>query len=344
MIYNISHLTKKYRKRVVLDIKELTLKRGRIHALLGPNGSGKTTLLNLLAFLDTPTSGTISFLGKNIERTESALVALRRKVVLVDQYPIFFSRSVYHNLEFGLKIRKIPKPTRKKRILQALELVGMTTFSKSRAHTLSGGETKRAALARALVLQPEVLLCDEPFANVDTENQEHIFKILQEINGNQKISIIFSSHDRPKAELLAHETLYLNNGSLADNRLNNVFPSIPDEIPGQYKIQIAQKYVFLKGPVNPGGLHKQRCCNLYIDPEKIKLLTHNHLSSEPGHITATVQEIRKHRKGIKIIAQSEIRLHLHLSSKEYRNNPPLVGQKISLIIAQDAVTILPTQN
>ena len=102
--------------------------------------------------------------------------------------------------------------------------------------------------------------------------------------------------------------------------------------------------MILKGPIRPGGLHKQRCCDLHIDPEKIKLLSLNHLSSEPDHITATVQEIRKHGKGIKIIAQSEIRLHLQLSSKEYRENPPLVGQKIFLIIAQEAVTILPTQN
>ncbi|MCF6290120.1 MAG: ABC transporter ATP-binding protein [Desulfobacterales bacterium] len=215
MLYELSGLTRVFNSRTVLDIPDLTMEKGRIHALLGPNGSGKTTLLNLLAFLDAPTAGTISFGSGPVRFTESFLLPLRRRVVLVDQHPILFTASVYANLEFGLKIRRIRKEVRDKKIRAALEMVDMQDFIHARGQTLSGGETKRIALARALVLEPEVLLCDEPLANVDAGNQERILAILGRINTLQRTSIIFSSHDQPLAERLARNKLYLDNGRLA---------------------------------------------------------------------------------------------------------------------------------
>ena len=223
MLYEISGLTRVFNGRTVLDIPDLTIEKGQIYALLGPNGSGKTTLLNLLAFLDTPSSGTISFCSGPVRFIESFLLPLRRRVVLVDQHPILFTASVQANLEFGLKIRKIKKDVRIKKIRAALEMVGMQEFINARGHTLSGGETKRIALARALVLEPDVLLCDEPFANVDTENQERILAILGRINSQHRISIIFSSHDRPLAERLARNKLYLDNGRLAARTASPIF-------------------------------------------------------------------------------------------------------------------------
>ena len=103
--------------------------------------------------------------------TENDLLELRRQVVLVDQSPLLFTGSVAKNVEFGLRMRKIPAAERKKRVIEALELVGMAGFIEAEAHRLSGGETKRVALARALAVGPQVLLCDEPTANVDSENQ-----------------------------------------------------------------------------------------------------------------------------------------------------------------------------
>lgn len=215
MLYELLNLTRVFDQRTVLDIPELRLEKRLIYAILGPNGSGKTTLLNLLAFLDKPSSGRIRFLGKPVPGNGSALVAMRRKVVLVDQNPILFTSSVFHNLAFGLKLRKVAPGARKKRIEAALEMVGMQDFSRAQGHTLSGGETKRVALARALVLKPEVLLCDEPFANVDQENQEKIWQIIHRLNAEQGIPVILSSHDRPQAEKLAHRALYLKDGRLA---------------------------------------------------------------------------------------------------------------------------------
>ena len=213
-LYRLSQLTKTYRNRMVLDIPFLEIEGGRIYALMGPNGAGKTTLLNILGFLDAPGSGSVHFCSHPVQFTEPALQALRKAVVMVDQHPILFTTTVYKNLEFGLKVRKIAKKERARMITESLEMVGMQDFAQAPAHRLSGGETQRVALARAFAAAPKVLLCDEPTANVDEENQAIIIRILKQINELKGISIIFTTHDRTQALSLARQTLILNRGRI----------------------------------------------------------------------------------------------------------------------------------
>lgn len=215
MIYNISQLTKIYGARTVLDIPWLKIEQGWIYALLGANGAGKTTLLNILGFLEIPTNGNIIFRSNKVQFTESSLHPLRKTVVIVDQHPILFTTTVYKNLEFGLKIRNIPKNERELIIKESLELVGMRHLASAPAHRLSGGETQRVAIARALAVNPEVLLCDEPTSSVDADNQVAIINILRQINELKKITILFTTHDRLQVSSLAHHTLVLKDGRLA---------------------------------------------------------------------------------------------------------------------------------
>ncbi len=215
MLYNATELTRTFKGRRVLNLKHLEIRHRKIYGLIGPNGAGKTTLLNLLAFLDRPTTGRLRFQGRDVGYTKQQLLELRRRVVLVDQYPILFTGSVWKNVEFGLKVRRISKKKRSPRIEQALELVGMEEFRQAEAHRLSGGETKRVALARALAIQPEVLLCDEPTANVDEENQEIILKLLQRINSEQQTSIILATHYLAHSRRLADYTLRLEHGTIS---------------------------------------------------------------------------------------------------------------------------------
>ena len=160
--------------------------------MLGANGAGKTTLLNILGFLEPPTSGSIEFAGRPVRFTRSGMQQLRRELVMVDQHPVLFSTSVYKNIEFGLKIRKVERSQRERIIDEVLEMVGLSSFKNEPAQGLSGGETQRIALARGLALSPKVLLCDEPTSSVDIENQAAIIAILKEINTARSISIIFT--------------------------------------------------------------------------------------------------------------------------------------------------------
>ena len=165
MLYELNNLKRIYGKRTVLDLPHISIEAGRIVGLLGPNGAGKTTLLEIFAFLAEPTSGEVWFRGKKVDHENNRLQDLRRRVVIVQQHPIMFTVTVEKNLEFPLNIRKVPKQRREEVIDELLDLVGMRDFKYARAHNLSGGETQRIAIARALACSPEVILFDEPLVN-----------------------------------------------------------------------------------------------------------------------------------------------------------------------------------
>jgi len=223
MLYELSNLKKIYGKRAVLDLPHLSVEAGRIVGLLGPNGAGKTTLLEIFAFLAGPTSGEVWFQGKKVDYENNRLRDLRRRVVIVQQHPIMFTVTVEKNLEFPLVIRKVPKQRQEQVIDELLDLVSMREYKYARAHNLSGGETQRIAIARALACSPEVILFDEPTASVDVENQIAIERIVQEINQDKGISVIFTTHDMNQAARLADEIVFLFEGRLAQSTYENIF-------------------------------------------------------------------------------------------------------------------------
>ena len=214
MLYEARGLTKTHGSRVVLDLDHLDIEEGSLCAFLGPNGAGKTTLFHILAFLSAPDSGQLLYRGQAVRFTESCLQPLRREAVCVLQNPLMFSRSVYKNVEFGLKIRGVDRRSRKHMIEHSLDMVQMLPFAKAPAHKLSGGETQRVAIARALALSPRVILLDEPTASVDSKSQAAIMEILRRINMEKKITVLFTSHDARWAKNLARRVIHMEDGRL----------------------------------------------------------------------------------------------------------------------------------
>lgn len=212
-LYRLSDLKRTHGHRTVLNIPFLDIEEGLIYALRGANGAGKTSLLEILAFLDPPSSGNLFYKDRRIRfSSRSSLAALRKEVALVDQNPILFTGSVYSNVAFGLKARKIEKKKIREMVEQTLEMVGMSDFIHEKAHRLSGGETQRVALARAIALSPKVLLCDEPTSSVDADSRTAIIDILRQTNREKKSAIIFTTHD-PSLEI-AHKTITLDYGKI----------------------------------------------------------------------------------------------------------------------------------
>ena len=222
MIFNISDLTKRYGDRTILDIPELGLKKGAIYGLQGPNGAGKTTLLNILAFLEHPNTGSVLYKSKPVQFVEPYLQQLRKEVVLVDQLPLLFTTTVFKNLEFGLKIRGLEKEERKRRILKGLDMVGMGNFIHAPAHQLSGGETQRVALAARLVLKPEILLLDEPTANVDAASAQQIKEAALMARREWNTTLIIASHDRDWLYDVCDQVLHLFRGRLFGTGKENI--------------------------------------------------------------------------------------------------------------------------
>ncbi len=212
MLYHLNHIKFSYTKKPVLEIEQLEIAANNVTALLGNNGAGKSTLLKLLAFLESPQQGRILFKGKN--STTQSLLSLRKRVVLVAQKPYLLKGTVVENVLLGLKYRSIPIQLAKKRADEALALVGVSGFSNRQVANLSGGEAQKVALARALALQPEVLLLDEPFTHLDQQSIKHLSDIISNFSHSDRQSVIFSAHDGLHVTTLADVTIKLQFGQL----------------------------------------------------------------------------------------------------------------------------------
>jgi tungstate transport system ATP-binding protein len=218
--YFLDRVAFAYAGSPALRIDRMVVEAGRLTALIGPNGSGKSTLLNLLAFLKQPDEGEIYLFGRRTDGGD--LPSLRRRVGFVAQNPYLLRGTVLDNVSLGLKLRGIPRTERRAKALTALERVGLAGFAERPAHELSGGEGQKTALARTLVLEPEILLFDEPFTYLDQASVALTETILADYARKEGRTVLFSTHDRLHGLALADDVLSLFDGRLVNARLINV--------------------------------------------------------------------------------------------------------------------------
>lgn len=210
----IEQLSKTFGNKETIRNISLAIRKGEIFTLIGPSGCGKTTIIRLIDLLDTPTSGKIFFGGEDTTAPHADMIAIRRRMGMVFQKPAVLNTTVEQNVGFGLKFRGVPGAEIKNRVLEALDLVGLPAFGQQRAVTLSGGEMQRVAIARAMVTRPEVLLLDEPTANLDPVSVELIEDLILRINKEFKTTIIMSTHDMIQGQRLADRIGVIMDGKL----------------------------------------------------------------------------------------------------------------------------------
>lgn len=208
------NLGQEYEGRYALRNTTLKIDAGEVFALIGPTGAGKTTLLRLLGLLELPASGQIYFDGIDVTHSRRHRLDARRRMSFVQQKPIVFSMSVYDNVTCGLKWRHEKKGVIRSKVESALESVGMVEYKNRSAKTLSGGETQRVAIARALVTEPEVLLLDEPTANLDPASISRIEEILAHIIHERRTTVVMATHDMFQGQRLAGRIGVLVNGEM----------------------------------------------------------------------------------------------------------------------------------
>ena len=213
-LYDVRQVTKSYDGRRVLTVERLQIRRGEILAVVGPSGAGKSTLLRLLNFLEPPDTGAITFRDHTFRPGEAMPVSVRRRVTTVFQRPLLLNRSVWANVEYGLKLRG--NGDGDERIAAALRRVGLEEMARQPARTLSGGEAQRVAVARAMVLEPEVLLLDEPTANLDPYNVGLIEEIIRQLNTEEEVTQVLITHNVFQARRLAQRVLFLLEGDVIE--------------------------------------------------------------------------------------------------------------------------------
>lgn len=181
-----------------LEDINLTFGRGEFSGLVGPSGSGKTTLLNIIGSLDTPSEGIATVLGKSVSELshkEAAQLRNHHMGFIFQTYNLLPVYTVYENVEYPLLLLNLTGDERKKAVLDALEWVGLLDKEKSKPAQLSGGESQRVAIARAMVKRPDIVLADEPTANLDAENSHHILQTMEKLNKELNTTFIFATHD-----------------------------------------------------------------------------------------------------------------------------------------------------
>lgn len=217
LLFKIYDLHFKYGEQEVLFIENLEIESGKIIVLVGENGSGKTTLLKLLNGLLKPVSGVMRYFSGGED--EQDIAAMRMDSVFVHQDPYLFSGTVFQNVAYGLKARKVSRERIRREVIQNLQLMGLEGFETRRVSSLSSGERQRVAVARALVLKPRVLFLDEPTANMDPPSVELIEGLIDELV-QKGTSVVLSSHHLGFAYRMCHRLVVLENGRVGLQNLN----------------------------------------------------------------------------------------------------------------------------
>jgi len=198
----------------------LEIPRQRFAMIVGPSGSGKTTLLNLIGCIDAPSAGSVEVCGRDVGAlADDVLTDFRsRNIAFVFQnFNLFPVLSAYENIEYPLLLLGVPPAERRERTLRMLESVGLAEQRQHRPNQLSGGQKQRVAIARALVKKPELVLADEPTANLDSQTGASIIELMHRVQREEAASFVFSTHD-PQLISHAEETFVLRDGRLVEHR------------------------------------------------------------------------------------------------------------------------------
>lgn len=206
MNIRIKDIKKHYGNNQVLDISELNIEEGKITGITGPNGCGKTSLVNIIGGLDRDFCGQV-FYNNNILNKE-----IRSRVTTVFQKPYLLKRSVYENIVYPLNLRGISTDESKERVLDVMEKLEIIDLMDKKAHKLSGGESQKVALARALVFKPDLLLLDEPTSNIDPGYIITMERAIRQFNLENKGTIILVTHNIDQSERLCHRVINMQRG------------------------------------------------------------------------------------------------------------------------------------
>mgnify|MGYP001589227489 CR=1 FL=1 len=200
---------------------DLAFSKGEFAGLVGPSGSGKTTLLNIIGSLDSPTEGSATVMGKsiaNLSHKDSALLRNHHIGFIFQVYNLLPVYTVFENIEFSLLLQNHTAAKRKKAVMDSLEWVGLADMANKKPSKLSGGEGQRVAIARAMVKRPEILLADEPTANLDAENAHAILDTMKTLNKELNTTFLFSTHDEKVMKYL-DRIVHLRDGKVEEDEI-----------------------------------------------------------------------------------------------------------------------------
>lgn len=349
-IVELRNVTKVYGNLAAVDGITLQVSEAEILALLGPNGSGKSTLLKMLAIILQPSTGEVYFQG--VQVNERNIEQMRMESTLVFQKTVLFTSSVYDNVAYGLKIRKLPKRTIEEEVHKALELVRLEGFEKRQAKKLSGGEQQRVALARALVLKTKLLLLDEPTANLDPKNASIVEEVIGTVNRERKTTVIIATHNMLQAKNLPTRIALIENGRMGEvgkpqeifGRLSKTFASfaaVENTLTGEARIaNDGTTLVDIGNDVNIVAVtRKTGKISIFISPDDIILSKIAFSSSARNSFEGSVIEIVDMNSVVKLRVDVGKFFTVHITRRSFEEMNINLGSKVFLTFKASSVQV-----
>jgi len=325
--------------------------KGTITTLLGPSGSGKTTLLRIVAGLDSPTRGTVLYGNRMI--TDSEQNILRQNATMVFQKSVFFDTTVYNNIAYGLKLKDLPKEDISNKVEEALALVRLEGFEKRRAKKLSGGEQQRVSLARALVLDRELLLLDEPTVNIDPKNVSIIEETILRVNRKKKTTIVLATHNMFQAEALSQNVALILEGTVKQTgttkeifgksnkyltsfaRLENVFSGVSEISDGSTSIIHVDDNLSIEASFNRAGK-----IAVHVRPEDILVSTKPLQSSARNVFKGRISGITDIGSIVRLTVDAGKKFSVQITKKSLTEMNLNVGSEVYLTFKASAVNLI----
>ncbi|NOX96939.1 MAG: ATP-binding cassette domain-containing protein [Nitrospirae bacterium] len=335
-LYELKKVKKRYGSLLALDIPSLTLAEGNFYVVYGPNGAGKTTLLNLLAFLDKASEGEVLFHNSQPDIKD---------VTMVMQNPYLFKTTALGNVSRGLVFRSINKNKIEKMVMPVMKQLGIWEMRNREARSLSGGEKRRVAIARAMVLDTKALILDEPISHLDNIHVNLIENAISDMAGNTKKTIIMTTHDLSKAHKLTSNVIYLLNGKITDKPLWNMFRvnlTTPEKVPpvvrdgapnGVKKAGVGQGVEIYVATDRTGSALTA------IDPKDIIVSRQVIHSSALNNLRGRIVSINEINGLVDLVVDTKVFFHAFITRKSFSDLHLSVGEEIFLTFKASAVEV-----
>lgn len=347
ILAEVEHVSKNYGKIKALDDVTLNVRKGEIFTLIGPNGSGKTTLLKILACIEKPDDGQVYINGERIENKNRDKAKLN--TTLVFQKATLFSGSVYSNIAYGLKLRKMSNENISKAVKEGLEIVKLAGYEHRSAKKLSGGEQQRVSLARALALNTPLLFLDEPTANLDPKSVSIVEEVIRQVNQEKSTLIIIATHNMFQAQQISDRAALLMNGQVIEigsideivrksrkltkfARLENVFTGTSEILEeGTSRIRLGDELIV------EAALQKTGRITFFISPEDIILSRTKFESSARNVFEGKIVEISDQGSLVRLKVDAGKEFVAQITKRSFVEMGLNVGSRICLTFKASSV-------
>jgi tungstate transport system ATP-binding protein len=330
---SVKDLKLTYGEATILDLPGLDFEAGRIHVLVGPNGAGKTMLLRVLSGLERPTAGSVSVLGADLLSLAGRdRLNLMRRMTFCFQKPYLFSATVQGNIEYGLYLRRLPASETSQRVDKVLSTLNLAHLRHRHARTLSAGETQRVSLARALVLQPELVLLDEPIANVDAQNIPAVEGAITGLH-SRGTTVIAATHAIEQAYRLSASVTRLEHGRPAPPALENLLEGTITARDGLAILTLSSGLELVVTTDKRGPARAS------IPPSAIIISAGQVESSARNSLPGRVTALTEHNGGVSVTIDAGIPLVARITRESFNDLHITLGSQVYLTFKASAVTV-----